>query len=116
MVSMMIPDRSFPNYGVASALFANAEVVHSLGDRQKMTPADVAVSLATAGKFSDASKIPANFNALEQCDRKQLAELDCYPPSYPGLLLQFKKGAYYYMCSRNNSFTNRSQKGRLRVV
>ena len=30
-------------------------------------------------------------------------------------ILRVKKGRYYYMCTRNNNFTNRSQKGRLVV-
>ena len=111
---MAKPDRSFPYYG-ATGLFDSARVIHALDGRTGMSSADIAVSLATAGKINDAGKVPANFNNLEQCNRKQLAQLDCYPPSYPGLLLQFESGDYYYMCSRNNNFTNRSQKGRLSV-
>jgi hypothetical protein len=109
------PDRSYPHYGAISGLFDNAKVVHALSTTVVMGSADIAVSMATAGKFNDAKKVPANLDSLEQCNRKQLAQLDCYPPSYAGLLLQFKRGAYYYMCSRNNNFTNRSQKGRLYV-
>ncbi len=110
------PDRSFPHYGAVSALFDNAKVIHALLDgRHEMTSADVAVAMATSGQYNDASNVPANLENLENCNRKQLAQLDCYPPSYPGLLLQFKSGVYYYMCSRNNNFTNRSQKGRLTV-
>ena len=32
-----------------------------------------------------------------------------------GLAKVTKKGTYYYMCSRNNNFTNRSQKGKVIV-
>ena len=41
--------------------------------------------------------------------------LDNAPASYGGALIQFASGEYFYMCSRNNNFTNRSQKGRLSV-
>jgi len=37
------------------------------------------------------------------------------PASYEGVVLQFKAGTYHYMCTRNNNFTNRSQKGTLIV-
>ena len=115
MVAMQNPDRSYPYYPAFSALFDNAKLIHAVDDRQDMNSADIAVAMATAGKYNDVTKVPANLNQLENCNRKQLAQLDCYPPSYSGLLLQFKPGTYYYMCSRNNNFTNRSQKARLHV-
>ena len=37
--------------------------------------------------------------------------LDNAPASFEGAVLQLKRGVYYYICSRNNNFTNRSQKG-----
>jgi hypothetical protein len=44
-------------------------------------------------------------------------QLNNAPASYGGALLRFKvaAGKYHYMCSRNNNFTNRSQKGSLIV-
>ena len=37
-------------------------------------------------------------------------------PSFEGATLRFNTpGTYYYICSRNNNFTNRSQKGQLTV-
>ena len=33
------------------------------------------------------------------------------PASFPGMILRFQAGVYHYMCSRNNNFSNRSQKG-----
>ncbi|WP_395241813.1 hypothetical protein, partial [Salmonella sp. s51933] len=76
--------------------------------------ADLAIAMATAGHFKSLSEIPSPFK-VPGCDAKQAAQLDCYRPSFSGVVLQFKKGNYYYMCSRNNNFTNRSQKGRLTV-
>ena len=37
------------------------------------------------------------------------------PASYEGALVRFRRGIYHYICSRNNNFTNRSQKGTLIV-
>ncbi len=39
-------------------------------------------------------------------------------PSLPGILVKFKKSnsIYYYMCSRNNNFSNRSQKGSITIA
>jgi len=42
--------------------------------------------------------------------------LDNAPASFPGVVASFKKAAvHYYMCSRNNNFSNRSQKGTITV-
>jgi len=43
-------------------------------------------------------------------------ELDDRPPYYSAPLVKFNnKGSYYYMCSRNNNFSNRSEKGTINV-
>lgn len=39
--------------------------------------------------------------------------LDNLSPSFAGYVLRFQRGKYYFMCTRNNNFTNRNQKGRL---
>ena len=75
------------------------------------TMQDVAVSMASVGYYgcltgcnsSPSKKAPIN-NLLN----------NAYA-SYRGMLLQFAKGTYYYICSRNNNFSNRSQKGQLTV-
>jgi hypothetical protein len=77
--------------------------------------ADVAIAMATAGYFKRAQDVPSPFNVIG-CNAQQAAQLDCYPPSYTGLLLKLKAGQYYYMCSRNNNFTNRNQKASITVT
>lgn len=37
------------------------------------------------------------------------------PASYPGSLAKYSPGTYYYMCTRNHNFSNRDQKGVLKV-
>lgn len=115
IVEMAAPDKSYPFLGSQSTMFDNAKVIHALDGKKTKTGADIAIAMATAGYFPTASAVTSPF-AVQGCNRDQAAELDCFPPSYSGLLLQFvKPGTYYYMCSRNNNFTNRSQKGRLTV-
>ena len=76
---------------------------------------DVAIAMATAGYFKRAQDVPSPFK-LPDCNAQQAEQLDCYPPSYTGLLLRLKPGQYYYMCSRNNNFTNRNQKASIAVT
>jgi hypothetical protein len=38
------------------------------------------------------------------------------PASVAGHVIQLNSGTYFYACSRNNNFSNRSQKGRIRVL
>lgn len=53
----------------------------------------------------------------QSVDRKQELNnlLDNAPASYEGPLMKVKKGTYHYTCTRNNNFTNRSQKATLIV-
>ena len=37
------------------------------------------------------------------------------PASFEGAVVRFQQGVYHYICSRNNNFTNRSQKGTITV-
>ena len=59
---------------------------------------DLMLDFATAGKGETAD------NLLNNC-----------PASWNGGLLKFKKGEYNFMCTRNNNFSNRSQKGTIIV-
>ena len=61
-----------------------------------------------AGTGCQAKHVPGQTAGLEKV-------LDNAPASFPGVLLKVKAGHYYYICTRNNNFTNRSQKGHLNV-
>lgn len=118
---MESPDRSYPSDS-PSSMFKNAQKVLTWsGNENTKTAQDIAIFMATAGQyqsvqsflsFYNTGKVPRNPRSRVY---KQYAQLDYYPPSTSGLLLKFTKGTYYYMCTRNNNFTNRSQKGRLIV-
>jgi len=101
---------SFPLAFEASRMVNDAKVVWSASGRQKISAKDLAVYLASSGYYKDAAaakeKKGGNMNAL----------LDNAPASFEGVLLQFKKKASYaFMCSRNNNFSNRSQKAKIIV-
>lgn len=38
------------------------------------------------------------------------------PASFPGFLAKFSPGSYNYICTRNNNFSNRDQKGHLHIT
>jgi hypothetical protein len=93
-------------------MFSGAKLVWSSSDQTK-TLNDVAVSLASVGYYScltgcnssPKKKNPTLNNLLNNA-----------AASYEGMVLQFAKGEYHYICSRNNNFSNRSQKGMITVV
>jgi len=75
------------------------------------SPIDCAVTLATSGQFrtvAEASAATTNFDPL----------LNDAPASLiGGVVLKFNQpGEFNYMCTRNNNFSNRSQKGKLIVA
>ena len=94
-------------------LFKDASIVWSSFPRDANTNSrDIAVAFASAGYY----------NCFEGCtesvvEKGQMNQLlNNAPASFEGAVLMFSKaGNYYYMCSRNNNFTNRSQKGQLTV-
>ena len=50
--------------------------------------------------------------SVEAKKTKMDSLLNNAPASFGGIMLKFSnKGCFYYMCSRNNNFSNRSQKG-----
>ena len=117
MVAIESPDVSHPLKDTDDTLFDRATVIDApdADDENTTTGADIAVAMATAGYFKTADDVPSNF-AVDSCNTQQAQQLDCYPPSYHGLLLKFQPGTYHYMCSRNNNFTNRNQKASIEVV
>jgi hypothetical protein len=112
IVEVLDPIDNYPVPFENSTMFSGAKLVwHS--SKNTKTLNDVAVSLASAGYYScltgcndsPKKKNPTLNNLLNNA-----------PASYPGAVLQFAKGEYHFICSRNNNFSNRSQKGMITVV
>jgi hypothetical protein len=118
LVAMNSSDVSYPLENTQGTLFDEATVIDAPDQEDDVTQtgADIAIAMATAGHFKTAADVPGNFE-VSGCNSQQAEQLDCYPPSYHGLLLKFSQaGVYHYMCSRNNNFTNRNQKATIEVV
>ena len=116
---MQIEDR-YLNYApplTKSTMFTGSEVIWTGFDKhgkkaEDMTDMDVAVTLASSGYYTCASGCkdkPDGKGAIQ-------AQLNNAPASFLGLLVRLKAtGTHHYMCTRNNNFSNRSQKGTIVV-
>ena len=97
-----------------TGLFENAEVLWTSVGLNTVSPLDNAVAFASAGYYHCfASSTCAAESVESKTPMNQL--LNNAPASFEGALLRFKEGTYHYICSRNNNFTNRSQKGVITV-
>eukprot|EP00058_Branchiostoma_floridae_P021203 XP_002606693.1 hypothetical protein BRAFLDRAFT_72540 [Branchiostoma floridae] len=76
---------------------------------------DLAVAFASSGYYTC---FHAEVCHSESVERKNKLDklLNNAPASFEGALLEFRKGTYHYMCTRNNNFSNRSQKGTIHVA
>ena len=117
-MQMASTDVSYP-MGLVGTLVGNARIVHKMDPNlATKTPEDLAVMMASACAFKTKSQLfsvglPTEYNRRRF---EQLALLDYFPPSCSLPLLQINKGTYFFMCTRNNNFSNRAQKGRMTVV
>ena len=85
------------------------------GNSWNNTQNNWALRMATVGYYtsldcpSDQASLVTRTNTLNNL-------LDNARASYEGGVFQFRYGTYNYMCTRNNNFSNRDQKGVLRVA
>uniref|UniRef100_A0A7M5TSE9 Protein DD3-3 n=1 Tax=Clytia hemisphaerica TaxID=252671 RepID=A0A7M5TSE9_9CNID len=78
----------------------------------KMKWRDICVKLGSSGYYD------CKTGCTNSLDRKAKMDnlLNNAPASFSGMLVRFKKkGTFYFLCTRNNNFTNRSQKGEIIV-
>jgi hypothetical protein len=78
-----------------------------------------ALRMATVGYYDTLDCTTATNNPVSDLSsgRARLQnQLDNTPASYPGAVFKFSRGTYHYMCTRNNNFSNRDQKGKLLVA
>jgi len=95
---------------------------YTLGGGTELDKMNAALWLATSGFFTDRTQVVATTGATDTLS----TTLDNAPPSLAGgMLMRVDSGASYttygagvfnYMCTRNNSFSNRTQKGTLIVT
>ena len=93
-----------------AGLFSNAEVLWSSATEDQRSHIDYAVFFASAGYYQCYSNDVCGDESVQtKTPMNQL--LNNAPASFEGALFRLARGTYYYICSRNNNFTNRSQKG-----
>lgn len=116
IVQMSATDISYPLLS-SGTLVKNARIVHKMDPTLQTTSADdLAVMMASSCMFTTKAQLDRFPNALFVRKLKEYGELDLYPPSCSLPLLKLTRGTYYFMCTRNNNFSNRSQKGRLTIA
>ena len=78
---------------------------------------DLALYFSSSGYYHCVKKQSCDSKSYESTKPVVDSNLNNSPASVPGALIRFKSAnkEYKYMCSRNNNFSNRSQKGSIRV-
>ena len=108
-------DTSYPQQFNNSDLWSNVESLTS----PDASPKDIAVSLASSGYYCGYeahSTCPAEHSLTGNQREALQGQLNNANASYGGHVLRVKRaGNYFYLCTRNNAFTNRSQKGSIIV-
>jgi len=105
----------------SNSIFNNVKAVkyqavgqHMKGTLDTQKKLDIAVQFATAGYTHCVKSSTCQSNSVESKNAMQ-NQLNNAPASFGGMVLQFNPGTYNYTCTRNNNFSNRSQKGSLIV-
>lgn len=113
-LELLNPSDNFPRPFESATMYKNMEVIwNSVQGEEANNQKNVAIQLASSGYY----ECSRDGNCEDRIGEKEKVNstLDEASPSYAGILARFKKGTYHYVCTRNNSFTNRSQKGQLHV-
>lgn len=117
MVQIRDLNDNYPVPFEQSNMWGNAEVKWIYHGKSSVSAKDLAVSMASSGYYVCTKASSCGGQSGEAADTKTQMDklLNNAPASYEGAVLKFKPGTYHYMCSRNNNFTNRSQKGTIIV-
>ena len=117
MVEILAPNTNFPVPWENTTLFKHAELVWaSFTDNPSLLSSeDVATAFASSGYYKCVEATTCTDSVHSKAALQQL--LNNASPSFEGAILRFtRQGTYHYICSRNNNFSNRSQKGHLTVL
>lgn len=108
---------NFPMPFENSTMWKNVELIWSgVGQPAASSSEDIALTMASSGYYLCMSSTTCQGQSMES--KAALNNLlNNAPASFPGVMLRFKnRGTYYYISTRNNNFTNRSQKGVIRII
>ena len=93
-------------------MFQFGNLVRAVGQDETKTEADAKVYAMTSCLYKSVDEVPSK---LTRKEKKRVRKLNDAPASCHGFLMKFPPGTYCYMCTRNNQFSNRNQKGCLTV-
>ncbi len=93
-------------------MFKNARVAYSTNDEITNSPDNLDLAMMSGGYYECLTGCTESIRNKAQMNQL----LNNVSPSFEGMVLKFSPGTYHYKCSRNNNFTNRSQKGMLTVT
>lgn len=103
------PSENFPRAFEVETMFS-AMTVHWNSVEKDVDKKDIAIQMASSAYYSCARSATCRSDSIDNKPPLN-PTIDQASPSYAGLIASFKKGTYHYVCTRNNNFTNRSQKG-----
>jgi len=120
ILEMPARDANYPSPLEKGKMFAGAKLYWqgTINNRERkanaqMTQEDIQASMASAGYYGCMTGCGRESMSTKQTMDKLLNNA---PASNPGMLIALaSKGTHNYMCSRNNNFSNRSQKGSIIV-
>lgn len=105
---------------IASRILFDSHLTHTAQYASKM---QLVQALATGGYVgptptnTGGGRTPAEFEALDADNAANRGLLDNVSPTFRGPLMKMTEtGTVHYMCTRNNNFSNRSQKATIEVV
>ena len=96
-------------------MFENVEWIwSSIGhDSVRQSNDNLAVQMASSGYYACTTGCEESIDSKDQLQN----ELNNAPASFHGNLIRFTEtGQHYFMSTRNNNFSNRAQKGDIKVV
>ena len=115
IVEIPNPNANYPLPWENSTLFNNVDALWTSWGEMNPTAEDIAVAFASSGYYKCYRRSSCT-DSVESRNPPLQQLLDNAPASFEGALLRFQTaGMYHYICSRNNNFTNRSQKGQITV-
>ncbi|CAF0756780.1 unnamed protein product, partial [Didymodactylos carnosus] len=121
MLQMRSRDENYPYPYEMTTLWSNSKVRWSPYQKtnDNIKKEDLALYFASSGyyrcqRLADCSE-ENNRNYTIETRSSLDIDLNVAPASFEGAVLEIKQGIYHVMCTRNNNFSNRAQKGTLTV-
>ena len=116
MVQIANPLENYPLPFENTTMWEGATALYC-GDQTapiKPNKKQLAVLMASAGYYRCFENDQCGAESVETKSKLNNL-LNNAPASFEGCIVKLRPGTYHYICSRNNNFTNRSQKGKLVV-